>query len=674
MRERSQSPGDRSSGRRGRSCSPKNKGRISRHGGGPYDPQDHMANAAAVLGGEGAPWGLLPTVMAAVMQMTGVNGQETAELKDDVRRLRKQRNEEEDKAEAAKEECDEARRELATVQETVTYFKYKTEFLRRELAKRRRERSPAGELDETKAISQERLIDVISRYERQNVPRNDEPGGNQTSGMMDVSEDPKKQVSATTEATQADGVEGRKTLVDRISEKAQARRLATRIEPPSAPKAMRERKTPIITTRGITWNIDVPASAAAIAKHLVPRFDARGERIIPRGPMKGLGLMYGIGLDFSRPLPGSPPSLTKRNPLTGKRWSEQELDKFPEGIPGWTSDVTTEMLPYTAPIRHINMRRLEELDRSLTLVTLPRITAEDGVPPWRFPATPAEADHLRDVAIAPCNLLALEFWGKFMQQCYTTSSKDRNALQVYVATQKFQRPSWAPFRRTTASPAKQERKIKRRKERQAEMAEKGESVSAGNTATVQFGSTSSEPMKPTMETREAKVDAVKDTRGAQSREGLWAGSAQTDQWIQHLNANTSVLIPGIVRGTDGAVKDRSAVRGMLRVAQLGCEDASGALTVIFISEVARFISEQSYHFTPAQLLHGLVIMDPADMTSERIQSHLKLIASDTTDHSRDSLADGADYKGVVDWLAVVDPEPEPAVSGDEDEMDIGGNP
>lgn len=672
---------------RERSSSPRERGRTEHPTTGINNAQDHLASAAAVLGGERVPWGMLPSMMAALMQMSGANGpyqnqrdeQEIRELKDDVRRLRRQRNEGEKKTAEAQKESEEVKRKADELKSKVHYLEHKVEYLRRELVRRHRDRSPAGEMDKTQEASRMQLIDVITKYELRHgladtvkgSKANDTPS--ESLRRMDVCEDPK--TAGPTVVVDGDTRGTKRSLEERIKG-SKSMRLVSRLDPPAAPRAMRTHEVGM-TPRSHTVNMDVPATALAIANRLVPMMDEHGERIIPAGPMQGFRIIYGIVIDLLRSLPKRPPTAGMINPLTGRPWTEHELVEYPFGIPGWDSNASLGMGKQSWPVRRVNLQRLQELDRSHELVKLPKITAEEGVPPWRFPATPAEADHLRDVALAPCNLMALEFWGRFLQHCYSTERTVRNALQSYVATLKFQRPSWAPYKRSGNSAAKQERKILRRKERVEEGRTNTEA--GGTTVPVQFGSTTGEEVSgATMAEEEPPQEATTPpnamrVRAVPEREGLWAGSVQSKQWTTYLNAHPEVIVPGITRTTDGLVKSELAVRGMLRVGQLGCEDASGRLTIAFVTEVARFIGEQSYQFSPSQLMNGLVMMDPADMTSERIQAHLRLLTGDTSEHPIISEADSRDYDGIVEWLSVVDPEPEPAVSdGEDDAMDMRG--
>ncbi|KAI0742173.1 hypothetical protein BC629DRAFT_1445623 [Irpex lacteus] len=574
--------------------------------------------------------------MAAMMQLAGTpkreenrESKEMAELKDDVRRLRRQRNDEERNTKNAREECELKERTVQRLTSQTEYLAHKVELLRRELVVRKRARSPTGEVDELRRVSQATLLDVVSKYETGHAP-----------GVQSRETETKTATAGKVEATQQRTQKDLRPLEERIG----------------GPKG--NATTPLANRMGHTTagprgqvNVDVPASVMAILNYLVPMVDDKGELIVPTQPMHGFRILYGIAIDMSKALPLAAPTLMMVNPITGRRWTKEELKAYAKGVPGWTSDLKTMSAKDVAPVFNVNMLRLRGLDRSRTVVGLPTITNAGSSPPWRFPVTPAEADHLRDAAMAPCNLLALEFWGQFVNECNTTPVGQRNALQTYVTAQTHQRPLWAPFKRSTPNAARHERKLRRRKEKAAT---NPVGVTTGATP-VLFGTatTQGNAVKPV----DAAPDAVMADSTGDEASGLRSGSTNVHRWAEHLANHPEVQVPGIHRHSDGRVSDLSALRGALRVVRLACDSEDGAFTILILQEVARYMHETNYHFRPSQLLSRPLITTAEGMNVHHIWERLGALRNDETSRDIDADADGDDYRGIMDWLEAVDPSP-----------------
>lgn len=610
---------------------------------------------------------MLPTMVAAMAaSMKGVEDARGSkeqekiieELSSDVRRLRRQRNEEENTSKRLREDREKLRETLDDLKNKSTYFELKTEFLRRVLVSRQRDRSPAGEKGEYRNMPQGQLLDAITKYEVDH---------NLTGWINGPTGETKKEKRREGE---------NKSLAERLGTRMKVRTLAARINPPGP-------GTDNVPTEPLAakLNIDIPATAVAVSNNLVPATDALGNRITPKTPVQGFRIVYGVVVDMSRPLPATAPTEESIHPLTWYAWTKQELDEYPYGIPGWVKEPNVTVGMELAPVKHYQRRRLQLLDKSYTMVGLPKITNRTDGPMWRYPYTEEEADHLRQVAHQPCNLIAYEFWGQYLNECATVPKNQRTALQGYVAQQKNPRPSWAPYRRNPYNPAKQERKLARRRER-AEAASHTTTITEGDhhpPPAVQFGSIDSQEGARIMNNYGESPVTIRDNRSTTNPKppkarGLWAGSEYTNEWISYLNINPDIEIPGILRDNDGLVASHSAVRGMLRVAQLGYEDESGQYTLQFIREVTRFITETSVHFRPSQLMNGLSITDIEDMTTEKIREHLKMIKDDMAEYPVMLEEDGVDQVGVMDWLAVVDPIPTAGRTADDEDEDMGVNP
>ena len=321
------------------------------------------------------------------------------------------------------------------------------------------------------------------------------------------------------------------------------------------------------------------------------------------------------------------------NPMTGYHWTKQELTEYPHGVPGWSSSISEGMPPTRAPVRHIDMERVKAMDQSMAMVCLGHITDGLDGPPWRYPVNKAEADHLYDVAQIPCNLLALEFWRKYTNDCSNTPKNQRTELQAYITAQSRPRPSWAPFRRRVESAEQHNRKIARRRDKALPAHTTSENNdNQSSKVPLQFGSTmdhgSNPPMGEHSSAKAGKPSDLPSTTTNTPRVGLYAGSDHLSKWVDYLNIHTEIVLPGIPRGDDGSITNRLALRGMLQIAKIGCDDETGQPTIMFIREVARYITDTPYHFRPSQLLQGVLLADVSDMTPEKIREHLDFVSSD----------------------------------------------
>lgn len=617
-------------------------------------------------------WAILPSVIAAVTASLQANqstttreasdGSETreiiADLRDDVRRLRRQRSEEETRARKAEDAAEVAREEVKECRDMVRYLEHKIEYLRRELVTHQRARSPFEETNKLRDTPQDQLVDIISRFESkyhrletstQPGSRENEPAERNHTGM-DVDGAP---------ATGND----RRTLGERLE---------------SPPKPLGKRIGP---ARPNAFNCDIPATAQAILNFLVPMEDEQGLKIIPTGPMHGFRLMWGLAIDMSKALPYVPPDTTKTNPMTGRTWTKRELARWPKGIPGWSSDAVTPVTMDTAPVKKVNYHRLKEMDRSLQMVKLPRITAENHGPPWRFPATPEEAEQLRVSAETPGNLLALEFWAQFVQECHDVEVYQRNALQEQVASQEFLRPLWAPFKPNEEVLGQADRSESRQRARSKqtpefttppERADPGRRFGQVRDAGPLPGKKEKLPPIPKKSATKAKVLLPSPTP---SKRTLRAGTNNVDDWVSYLNENKTVSVPGIERNENGHVADLSALRGMLRVAQLGCDSDDGRLTLRFITGLASFIKAHPLHILASQLMDKPAMTNPEDMTVTRISAHFKDVLSKGMDFAMDDYEQVGEASDVSKWLLVVDPGSDAVSLGEEDDMmEQGLNP
>ncbi|KAI0763387.1 hypothetical protein BC629DRAFT_1443203 [Irpex lacteus] len=290
---------------------------------------------------------------------------------------------------------------------------------------------------------------------------------------------------------------------------------------------------------------------------MVPMVDADGNRIIPRGPMGGFRMMRGKGVDLSQPLSYVRPAKKKINPTTGEPWTGEEL----------YYDLATFDIQETVVKCRLNYHRLRELDQSLEAVTIPQIVTlvVPGSPPWRFPATVAEVTHLRDVAMKPCNLLALAFWEQFVWECNVVDGEKRTKAQWHGVGLGFHRP-FTPGTRVndTGHPDGQHGGRDRRR-----------------------GQRHYDP----------STDYLNLTRGVTVPRGV-GGILEGEPW-------GGISVPWVERDTNRCIVNLSPLRGMLKVATLGCDGPDGRLTLLFVGRVAQFVREHNLVILPSQLMRGV---------------------------------------------------------------------
>ncbi len=621
-------------------------------------------------GGEGipGPWAFLPTMMAAVtasMQAAGTSGRREekedeeakeliADLREDVRRLRRQRNEEEAKAKRAEDGYNEMKTKLESQEKVVEYLEYKIEYLRRQLSTKQRERSPYRETDKHVNVPLGHLLDVITKTElafheietstSPSTPKGDKQGPTPSKAKDETHE---KEKEVRVERMEVDGEE--KTSTPPHTQPS--RTLAERLQ--RTPKPLGARLGP---GKRPTFNVDIPVSATAMRKAMVPMVDADGNRLIPRGPMGGFMMVRGKGVDLSRPLPYVRPSKKKINPTTGEPWTGEELYWYPLGIPGWSSDLAISDIQETVVKCRLNYHRLRELDQSLEAVTIPQIVTRvvPGTPPWRFPATVAEVTHLRDVAMEPCNLLALAFWEQFVRECNVVDGEKRTEAQWHGAGLGFHRPLWAPF-----VPNSDIQPLQRLTQ--------GVPPSTDDAAHPAPGLATQDT--PMASTEDATVDVDNaTTTPLPTTRTLLAGSQYLEEWAAYLKENPGISVPGVERDTNGCIANLSPLRGMLKVATLGCDGPDGRLTLLFVGRVAQFVREHNLVILPSQLMRVSPIKAESDMTVSHIRDHFKPVLNHGMDFSvEDEPLYDEDMQGVADWLLAVDPPGDAASMGDPDE-------
>ncbi|KAI0763261.1 hypothetical protein BC629DRAFT_1597034 [Irpex lacteus] len=203
---------------------------------------------------------------------------------------------------------------------------------------------------------------------------------------------------------------------------------------------------------------------------LIPMFDRLGNRIIIAGPHVGIRIYRGIVINCQEPLPAEPPDVTKINPVTGVNWVLPDLEAYPHGLPGYPSHWPVGRMtaperygwivgtgttrvnatgPDRAPLPTPNYRVMEIHDHSREqLYWLPNNPDMGTVSerPWKWPRNAAEVRRLREVAGEPCNLLALNFWGRYVDYCNKVEKSQRSEAEREATASTPPRPIWAPVK------------------------------------------------------------------------------------------------------------------------------------------------------------------------------------------------------------------------------------
>lgn len=497
--------------------------------------------------------------------------QTVRDLERELARAKQGKQDEESRRRELQDQTMQLRKTIENERNEIKYLEFKTELLRRELLARNRSRSRHRESSKHQKRLQADLENFVFRFELDRDHVDDDPKLSRSKAKTSNSQrkptttpTPKIVVNPKTD-TNTTSDQG-KSLEARIGRSPDKGTLADRIGPPTGPRADRrkeDRNAPPPAPTGV--NNDVDVDAATVLHNLVPLFDSHGQRIIisRANPMTGYRMERGVVVDVSRPLPMEAPSTDKVNPLTGELWTEDEVDQYPEGIPGWSDNWNGDG---KRAVTQVNHQRLRDMDRSRSMVGLPTITNRTDGPPWRFPATREEADHLREVVCTPGNLLALEFWGQFLNHCTSTHKAKRTAVQSYITARKWPRPSWAPFKRSVTNAERKGRKAGKL----GDQTEEDASATTAMDLDTGVLTTANHPVDTPTASTSASTNAK--TIGNMR---LLADVEHLDDWADFLQANPSVTLPGVPRNSDGTVASRSALAGMLRVASLGYSDDTG---------------------------------------------------------------------------------------------------
>jgi hypothetical protein len=157
--------------------------------------------------------------------------------------------------------------------------------------------------------------------------------------------------------------------------------------------------------------------------------------------------------------------------ITGVHWTEQELQEYLYGYPGYPEHwpegriseaervgfapgvgvaegaVGQSRIP--APFPDNNCSVYCGQDHSRTRLRELRPTAAGAEFLWHFPETEREVQLLREVAHDHCNLEAFEFWKRFVQHCNETPREQRTTTQLAATATSWPHPSWAPYCKPT---------------------------------------------------------------------------------------------------------------------------------------------------------------------------------------------------------------------------------
>jgi hypothetical protein len=129
------------------------------------------------------------------------------------------------------------------------------------------------------------------------------------------------------------GQPGTPSLQDRIDKGPLIDRLEGRPDRPEAlPADQRERWY----RRMEGWDpTRRPIGRQRLYREYIPMFDGHGRRIYLNGQQQGFRIVYGYIINALDPLPPRDPTPEMINPITGANWTEQELQEYPHGYPGY---------------------------------------------------------------------------------------------------------------------------------------------------------------------------------------------------------------------------------------------------------------------------------------------------------------------------------------------------
>lgn len=193
----------------------------------------------------------------------------------------------------------------------------------------------------------------------------------------------------------------------------------------------------------------------------INHYIADGRPLLHR--MDGFRVVYGRYVDLRREFPPNQPTSHMVNPLTGMRWTANELEAYPRGYPGYPSHgvvgrpLTETALAEVRPPGEVprgtrNRSPQHRLQCPVPVTHFDR--SNEGLSflgrpgDWRAPRIVGELDRLRHVAEQPCNFAANDFFGKLKEEANRLIPRERSTVQQRLAEMSFRRPGWAPFKPT----------------------------------------------------------------------------------------------------------------------------------------------------------------------------------------------------------------------------------
>jgi hypothetical protein len=368
-----------------------------------------------------------------------------------------------------------------------------------------------------------------------------------------------------------------------------------------------------------------PIARQRLYREYIPMFDNNHRRIYLNGQQQGFRIVYGYVINAMDPLPPRDPTREMINPITGVQWTEQELQEYPYGYPGYPEHwpegriSKAERIGFapgvgvaegavgpsrvTAPLPDGSSPVYRGQDHSRTRLRDLRTTAAGAEFLWQFPETIQEVQLLHEVAHDHCNLEAFEFWKRFVRHCNETPREQRTAAQLAATATSWPRPSWAPYRKPTtarkrpkkgkmvdrtSTPVPADISTNHSSSRANPVAPEAQTVGQPTYARVNDAEPNSNvtairPSSPVSTTRPAFVNAV---AGPSTLPVVHDTSTNTmdpsnDQnWLAFLNAHQEHNIIGIRREVHmGHVENTEALQGALIVAGWGPRDADGLGTI-----------------------------------------------------------------------------------------------
>lgn len=121
------------------------------------------------------------------------------------------------------------------------------------------------------------------------------------------------------------------------------------------------------------------------------------------------------------------------------------------------------------------------------------------------------------------------------------------------------------------------------------------------------------------------TDYLNLTRGVTVPRGV-GGILEGEPW-------GGISVPWVERDTNRCIVNLSPLRGMLKVATLGCDGPDGRLTLLFVGRVAQFVREHNLVILPSQLMRVSPIKAESDMTVSHIRDHFKPVLNHGMDFS-----------------------------------------